>query len=213
MVHLTYVAMVLALSSLAAAPAAPEAGGSAAERTKIEAYLATHDVPAASELRAFASVPETALIAIASDANAERLTRARAVAALRLLPSPGVQEFLSKFIRSKAVTTDATERLLLRRAAVALGWMAGSDAPDLLSLLFDNEDEEVRLDAVLGISMSRAWNAADTLRKRLPVESSPRVKQQIERQLVALAGPQPEPPKATASKKNRPSREPMRGGF
>ena len=213
MVHLTCAAMIVAVSVLAGAPARPEAGRPAPERAKIQAYLATHDVPSSADLKALAPIPETALIAIASDAAVEKLTRARAVAALRLLPSPAVQEFLSKLIESKATTTDETLRLLLRRAAVALGWMAGSDAPDQLALLFENEDEDVRLDAVLGISMSRAANAAETLRKRLAVESSPRVRQQIERQLVTLAGPAPEPAKAPGSKKQPPARQPMRGGF
>jgi hypothetical protein len=205
--------MLFAVSVLAGAPAHPDAGRPLPERTKIEAYLATHDVPSASALRTFAPIPETALIAIASDEAVERLTRARAVAALRLLPSPAVQEFLIKLVQSKATTTDPTNRLLLRRAAVALGWLAGADAPDQLAPLFENDDEDVRVDAVLGISMSRAWNAAETLRKRLAIESSPRVRQQIERQLVALAGPAPETSKAPSSKEQRPSRQPMRGGF
>lgn len=209
----------LALSLVVAAPApavaaAPpsEAGHAKAERAKLQAYLESHDVPAAAELRQISPAPEKGLIAIASDQQAERLTRARAVAALRLLPSPAVQAFLTDLIETKATTTDATERLLLRRAAVSLGWLAEADAPEVLSALFDNDDVEVRVDAVLGISMSRASTAAGILRKRLAVEPSPRVRQQIERQLAALGAEQAEPDQPP-SKKKQPTREPMRGGF
>jgi HEAT repeat protein len=185
----------------------------AAQRATFETYLANHDVPSADDLFGLGASPANVLMAIASDEHAEGLTRARAVSALRLLPSPVVQTYLEKLIQSKATATDAADRLVVRRAAIALGWMAGSDAPDLLAALFANEDVEVRVDAVLGISMSRAATAANTLRKQLVVDSSPRVRQQIERQLVALAPPDPEPEKAPSAKKKQPSRQPMRGGF
>ncbi len=210
---LTYVAIVLSALAVSAGPSAPEGGPDAPEKAKIEAYLATRDVPSAAELQGFAAAPEKALMAIASDGHAPRLTRARAVAALRLLPSPSVQEFLVKLVQSKAKATDETERLLLRRAAVALGWIGGSDVPDRLFLLFENDDPEVRLDAVLGISMTRASTAAELLHKQLAVESSPRVREQIQRQLTALGEEPPQPDKAPSSKRRQPTREPMRGGF
>ena len=221
--HLTYLAMLVSvsLSALLAAPAAasPDAGHAKSERARVESYLESHDVSSAAEVRGVSPSPDKTLIAIASDEHAERLIRSRAVAALRFLPSSDVQEFLTKLIQDKATATDPTDRLILRRAAIAVGWMAGADAPDLLATLFANEDVEVRVDAVLGISMSRAGTATGTLRKQLAVESAPRVRQQIERQLVALEAPNsqtnqaPAPEKAATSKKKQPSREPMRGGF
>lgn len=223
--HLTYLAIAAALSlSLSRSPspsprlaasiaaASADAGVKKTERARVQSYLDTHDVPSAADLRGLSPSPEKPLIAIAGDDQVDRLARARAVAALRLLPSPAVQAFLTDLIQKQATTTNATLRLLLRRAAISLGWMAEADAPDVLSLLFDNEDVEVRVDAVLGISMSRASTAAMTLRKQLAVESSPRVRQQIERQLVALGAEQAEPDKPP-SKKKQPTREPMRGGF
>jgi hypothetical protein len=215
-VYLTYLAILLAsLGAAQAASPTPDGGPISPERTKIEAYLATHDLPSIAELRGFAASPDPVLMAIASDARAERLTRARAVAALRFLPSPVVQEFLAKLIRQNAKSTDATVRLLLRRAAVALGWIAGSDAPEHLTLLFANDDAEVRLDAVLGIAMSRGESAADVLRKQLVMETAPRVRDQIRRQLNALGEPPVgEPPVEPAKPPSRkPRREPMRGGL
>ena len=191
--------LAIVLSTLAASPASSDG------RSPFEAYLAAHDVPSAAELRALAKAPEDALMAIASDTRAEGLIRSRAVAALRLVPTPGVQGFLGKLIQAKAKATDASERLLVRRAAVALGWMAGPGAAEKLDLLFDNEDAEVRLDAAIGLGLSRAATAATCLRRQLAVETVPRVRDQIERQLRALGEPLVEP-KAPAPKKEQPMR-------
>jgi HEAT repeat protein len=202
---------IAACALAAAAPTPPASGGGKTgdARSRALAYLQSHDVAVVAELRALASAPEKPLMAIAEDAQAEGLARARAVAALRLLPSPEVQGFLGKLVRSKAKSKDATDQLLLRRAAVALGWMGGSRAGDDLALLFENGDPEVRLDAAIGIGLSRAPDAADLLRRQLAIESVPRVRNQIERQLRVLA-PAPTEPETAARKKER---TPMRGGF
>jgi HEAT repeat protein len=171
--------------------------------------LSTHDVPVAAELRALAATPETALMAIASDVRAEGLLRSRAVAALRLLPSAEVHVFLGKLIQAKAKASDATDRLIVRRAAVALGWISGTGAAATLALLFDNEDAEVRLDAAIGLGLTRAATAVPYLRRQLAVEAAPRVREQIERQLRALGESPAEPEKAPAPKQETP----MRGGW
>jgi len=209
-VHLTCLA--IAACTLAAAPASPppRAGGAAGDpRPKVEAYLAAKDVPAAAELAALASAPEKPLMAIATDAKADGLLRARAVAALRLVPSPEVGAFLFKLIAAKAKASEATDRLIVRRAAVALGWLAGPGTPEQLALLFDNEDAEVRLDAAIGLGLTRAADAPGLLRQQLAVETVPHVRDQIERQLRALGQPTPEPDK----KPRRKEQTPMRGGF
>jgi HEAT repeat protein len=196
---------------LAAAPAAAPfsaAGKAGGERPKLEAFLADHDVPSVAELRALSSTPAKLLMAIVDDARAQGLVRARAVAALRLFPSADTRSFLGGLLEAKAKTGDATERLLLRRAAVALGWMAGPDVCEQLALLFANDDTEVRVDAAIGLGLTRAAEAPALLRGQLAVESVARVRDQIERQLRAL--PQPPPPEP---KKPQPVRPPMRGGF
>jgi HEAT repeat protein len=210
-VPLTCLAIVL--SALAAQPApgsVPDRGKAADKATDVrprfEAYLTTHDVPVAGELRALAPAPETTLMAIASDGRADGLLRARAVAALRLVPSAEVHVFLGKLIQAKAKTNDATDRLIVRRAAVALGWIAGTGAAETLALLFDNEDADVRLDAAIGLGLTRAAAAVPSLRKQLAVESSPRVRDQIERQLRALGESTAAPEKAPAPKQETPMR-------
>jgi HEAT repeat protein len=179
-------------------------------RQQVEAFLAAHDVPTAAELRALAAAPENALMAIASDQRAEGLIRSRAVAALRLVATQEVRVFLGKLIQSKAKATDKTDRLLVRRAAVALGWMAQAGTVEQLALLFDNEDAEVRLDAAIGLGLTRAAAAATPLRRQLAVEPAPRVRDQIERQLRALSEPAPEPDKSHSPPMREP---PMRSGW
>ena len=209
--------LAIVLSTLAASPAsapAPDRGKDGGKdsdgRSKFEAYLAGHDVPLAAELRALAKSPEDPLMAIASDTRVEGLIRSRAVAALRLVPTKGVQSFLGKLIETKAKATDASDRLMVRRAAVALGWMVAPGAAEKLALLFENEDPEVRLDAAIGLGLTRAETAATLLRRQLAVESVPRVRDQIERQLRALPESSPEPDKAHTPPKRE---QPMRTGW
>jgi len=204
--------LAIAVCALAAAPpASPHKSGAASDdaRPKVEAYLTLNDVAVAAELRALARAPEGVLMAIALDAKADGLLRARAVAALRLVPTPEVGAFLGKLLRTHATASEASLRLVLRRAAVARGWLGGPGAPESLALLFENDDAEVRLDAVIGLGLTRAASAAPILRKQLAVEPAPRVREQIERQLHVLGQVATEPEKAPPRKEQ----QPMRSGF
>lgn len=190
---------------LAAAPAA-DAGRAGNDRARFEAYLGDHDVPTAAELRALGKAPDKSLITLSSDTRADGLVRARATAGLRFFPTPEVQTFLGKIIQKNAKATDATDRLIVRRAALALGWMVAARAADTLVLLFDNDDVEVRVDAAIGLGLTRSEAAASSLRRRLDVESAPRVREQIERQLRAMGQPTNQPEKAPPVKKETPMR-------
>jgi HEAT repeat protein len=208
------IAFSIVVSATPASPAsAPSPGGGkpSDEQSKVVVYLAAHDVASAEDLQRLATTPEKVLMDIASDAHVEGIVRARAVAALHLVGSHEAQAFLSKLVQSKAKATDATDRLILRRAAVVLGWMAGAGAAEDLAQLFDNDDAEVRVDAAIGIGLTRAETAATLLRRQLTAESAPRVRAQIERQLHALdqvLPPEPEKAPSHAQKK-----QPMRGGW
>ncbi len=193
---LTYLGITAWL--LMAAPAGHRAPGAAKSddvRARIEAYLDSHDVAVAADLHGLGPAPERALMAIAGDSKSDGLVRARAVAALRVVPTLAGRAFLGKLLRDKAKATDAAERLILRRAAVALGWLAGPDADKDLVLLFENEDPEVRVDAAIGLGLTRAVDAPMSLRRQLAVEAVPRVRDQIERQLRAFPPPPPPPSK------------------
>jgi hypothetical protein len=79
-----------------------------------------------------------------------------------------------------------------------------------LAQLLENDDPQVRLDAVIGLGLTRTEDAAVFLSKRLPVEEDARVRDQIEKQLRALA-PVVDP--APSKGAPRPSAQPMRSGF
>lgn len=208
-VPLTCLAIAVCLVSAAAGPRARDAAQAKHARAQLEAYLDAHDVADAGQLRAVTAAPEDPLMAIALDPAVKGLVRARAVAALRVVPSPAVRTFLGKLLRDKATATDATERLLLRRAAIALGWLGGPGASQDLAGLFENQDAEVRVDAALGLGLTRAAEAPALLHRQLAVEELPRVRQQIERQLRELGQP-PAPPEEPQRPRER---TPMRGGL
>jgi HEAT repeat protein len=86
----------------------------------------------------------------------------------------------------------------------------GVETVEQLAALFDNDDAEVRLDAAIALGLTRAATAAKFLRRQLAVEQSPRVREQIDRQLRTLGEAAPEPDKAPAPKKEQP---PMRSGW
>jgi HEAT repeat protein len=198
---------------MAAGPSTEGTSTRAAE-AKIKAYLTTHDVADAQQLRALSPTPEKSLMAIVSDSQAEGLIRARAVSALRLLPSPAIRDYLGKLVETKAKAVDANDRLIVRRAAVALGWLAAPKAPEQLAQLYANDDADVRLDATIGLGLTRAADAVDVLRQQLLVETVPRVRDQIQRQLHVLTQtPTPEPEKTDKPEKAPKNKEPLRGSW
>lgn len=196
---------------LAAAPSPPRHGEDKARlaQDRIAAYLAEHDVVTPDELRSLDPNPPKPLMAVALDGTAQALVRARAIAALRVVATPEVHRFLDKLIDDRAASTDATDRLLLRRAAITRGWLGGPGVEARLAKLFESGDPELRVDAAIGIGLTRGAEAADRLRRQLAVEKTPRVREQIERQLRAL-GQAPAAPETPPPPKQR---TPMRGGF
>src|SRR5512138_50658 len=104
---------------LAAAPAPPRHGEDKSRQAegRVAAYLADHDVVTPAELRGLDPSPAKPRIAVSLDVAAPALVRARGIAALRVVATPEVPRFLDKLIDDKAESTEATFRLLLRRAA------------------------------------------------------------------------------------------------
>src|SRR5262249_21375271 len=100
-----------------------------------------------------------------------------------------VHVYLENLVLRKTPSNDPTDRLILRRAAVALGWQSGPRVVDIIAPLLDHADAEVRLDAAVGLGLSRAAQAEGPLRLRLEAEADPSVRRQIEASLRALAPP------------------------
>ena len=128
------------------------------------------------------------LVQIADDRAATPPTRARAMEALTWVRTPATRDFLENFLIRKRPSSDAVDHLLLRKAAMALGWQAGPRSVDAVAALLDHPDPEVRLDAVVALGLTRARSAEKPLRDRLATEADATVRAQIESQLRVLTG-------------------------
>jgi HEAT repeat protein len=181
-IALASLALALAAGGRAAAAAAPA-------RAEVEAALRKSGREAESELPRLAASAEPVLIAIADDRAVDAAVRARAVAALAYARGPRVHVFLENLVLRKTPSSDPTDRLLLRRAAVALGWQAGPRVVETVAPLLGHADAEVRLDAAVALGLSRARDAEGPLRARLAEEPDASVRRQIESALKSIAPP------------------------
>jgi hypothetical protein len=167
---------------VAAKPAAPRPPRASVE-PKLRAY---HPDPAG--WRALGPGIDETLIEIARDGKVEILLRSRAVSTLGYFSTAASRKFLETTLDAQASSSDPGDRLLVRKAAVALGWLGGVSVPGRLAPLLGSEDPDVRLDAAVGLGLTRLPSAADSLRKRLDVERVERVRAQISRQIQAIEG-------------------------
>jgi HEAT repeat protein len=126
------------------------------------------------------------LLVIADDRAAVASLRARAVDAVGFIRVAAAHAFLENLITRKVPSRDPTDRLLLRRAAVALGWQSGPRVVETLAPLLDHDDAEVRLDVAVALGLSRLRAAEKPLRARLTRENDPEVRKQITAQLRSL---------------------------
>jgi HEAT repeat protein len=161
-----------------------------AARANREAVLkllgASERTPNEKELRGLGSDVDAVLIDLARDGKLEPRLRARAVSALAFAPTRASREHLVKLVTGGSAAKDATDVLLVRRAAVALGWQGGPTATPLLGVLLEHADPEVRIDAALALGLTRQASAVEVLRARLQAETDARVRGHISRQLSVI---------------------------
>jgi hypothetical protein len=192
-VALMWACAIVLLGGVLAAPAA----AAKVARPAVEARLRAHHLgPSEQDIRALGPGTDEALVAIAGDDKTDVLLRARAVSALAYCPTPVSRKFLERLLGEKVNATATGERLLARKAAMALGWLGGPGVPAQLAPLLAHADPEVRLDAALGLGLTRLGSAAAILRERLPVERDGRVRAQIGRQLRVIEAALVPPPGA-----------------
>jgi hypothetical protein len=170
-----------ALSVLLAGPAAP---AGRPDRAAVEARLRANTLPSsAADWRELGPGVDEVLIAIAGDAKADLQLGAHAVSALGVVSTRLGRAYLETVVKQKASSTDAGDKLLLRKAVLALGWAGGTLVPAQIGPLLEHPDPDVRLDVAIGLGLTRSEEAADLLRKRFDVETVPKVRSQIGRQL------------------------------
>jgi HEAT repeat protein len=172
------------MSVLLAASPAPAARP---ERAFIEARLRADTLPrSAADWRALGPEIDEVLIAIAGDSKADLQLRAHAVSALGVVSTRPGRAFLETVVKEKGSSKDAADEVLLRKAALALGWSGGAAVPDQLGPLLEHPDPDVRLDVAIGLGLTRSEAAAEFLRRRFAEETVPKVRRQIGRQLSLI---------------------------
>jgi HEAT repeat protein len=170
-----------------AAPSPRAASKPRNERAALESFLSTSErPPSAVDLSAFGKRPDRLLISLAEDAALDPLLRARAVSALHHTPTVEARAHLAKILTRNGKSADTTDKLLLRRAAVAAGWHGGSNVTVLVGPLLDHPDPEVRVDAGVALGLSRLPDAVRLLRARVATEPDARERGHLGRQLQSL---------------------------
>ena len=165
------------------------AGASAPSRAEVEARLQKAPLGLSStQLAELGTAAGAPLIQIASDRSATPSMRARAVATLAFVRTPAAHDFLENFVVRNLPSSDAVDRMLLRKAAIALGWQSGPRCVEVLATLLDHPDVEVRTDGVVALGLTRTRAAEKPLRDRLALEGDAGVRTQIENQLKTLRG-------------------------
>jgi hypothetical protein len=186
--HRRALALVWAAGLIAITTLAHAVAPAPTTRAEVEARLqkATRGLSAA-EVADLGAGAGAWLAQIANDRAAPPTTRARAMQALTYVRTPATRDFLENFLIRKRPSSDAIDHILLRKAAMALGWQGGPRSVDAVAALLDHPDPEVRLDAVVALGLTRARSAEKPLRDRLAAETDAAVRAQIESQLRVLA--------------------------
>jgi hypothetical protein len=153
-------------------------------RAEVEASLAKSSAPA--DLQRWAASADGILTALAADRGASETVRGRAVAALAYARTARVHAFLENFVIEKTPSSAEIDHLLLRRAAVSLGWQGGARVVELVAPLLESTDADVRLDAAAALGLCRDRSAEAPLRARLAAETDAAVKRQLESALKAV---------------------------
>lgn len=185
----TLLLAVLASADAGTSARAPDGGTSTKRpiRDEVEAALAKSG--GVGELSRLAAASPGPLMAVASDQAAPETVRARALSALAYARGLKVQTFLENFVVARTPPLDATDRLLLRRAAVALGWQGDARLVEVVAPLLENADVDVRLDGAVALGLGRTRAAEAPLRARLTTETDAAVRRQIEASLKSVTAP------------------------
>jgi HEAT repeat protein len=171
----------------AATPLGPRASPTGGERTAIENRLQKSVTGVTAADGAALGPPALPILfAIVDDRAAVTSLRARAVDVVGFIRVAAAHAFLENLITRMVPGRDPIDLLLLRRAAVALGWQSGPRVVDTLAPLLDHDEADVRLDAAVALGLSRLHAAEKPLRVRLTRESDPEVRKQLTAQLRSL---------------------------
>jgi HEAT repeat protein len=190
-IHVGLLLAALAPPDAGAPARAPGDGGAGASakvsaRAEVETALGK---AGGAELQRLAATAQATLMMIASDRSTAETLRARALSALAYARNLRAQTYLENFVVGRTPPLDATDRVLVRHAAVALGWQGDARLVETVAPLLDNADADVRLDAAIALGLGRTRSAEAPLRARLATETDAAVRRQIEASLKAVTAP------------------------
>jgi len=187
-IHITLLFAALAATDAGAPGHRPggDAGTDPKASARSEVETALGKGGGVAELQRLAASAQGILMVIASDRTTQEMVRARALSALAYARNIRAQAFLENFIVGRTPPLDATDRLLVRHAVVALGWQGDPRLIEILGPLLDNADTEVRMDTAVALGLGRMRSAEAPLRARLATETDSAVRRQIEASLKAV---------------------------
>jgi len=168
-------------------------------REAVESLLKGYErVFTEADMRALGPGTDLVLARIADDGKAHEILRVRAVSALAYAKTAAARGTLESILRRKADAPAGVDRLLLRKAAVALGWQNGPGVVARLRPLLSHDDEDVRIDAAIGLGLTRSPAAAVELRARFTDEPAVSVRHQLTKQIKAIDDDAAAEPRQTA---------------
>ncbi len=126
------------------------------------------------------------LLIIARDPKAALALRARAIDGMAYFPLAANRDFLETTLIDLISAKNEADKMILRRAAVALGWQGAGNAATRIAVLLDHDDADVRADAALALGLTRNPAAIAALQKRSSLEKDPRVRRQLDRQIRVI---------------------------
>jgi HEAT repeat protein len=140
-------------------------------------------VVTAEEVRALGPRADRLLIGVASDARSSRLRRARALLALRHVPSEEAREFLRAVIADKREAVEGADVLDLAAALTSLSPYGREVLTDLLAFVA-HRSADVRHAAISALGAVHEPEAESAIRARLYVERDPGVRDAAARALA-----------------------------
>ena len=195
--------VLLGNSAVAAPPAATTAKATdrpaGATRASVEAKLAKEGrTLVQADVQAMGKDADLILIDIMRDHRASSALRTRAVDALAASGSAVARDQL---VRLVTVTKDEADLPLVRKALLGLGWMGDGRIVANAGPWLDHKSPAVRLDAAVGLALSKNPEAFELLARHNRREKDADVRQQIDR---LIKRHQDEHPKAVAKPSPRP---------
>lgn len=156
---------------------------------EVERVLGGYEhAPTAEEVKRLGTGADQVLIAVAQDARTSPIRRARAIGALRFVPSAGAHAFLRALIDEKARAPEGADVLDVASALAALAPYGREDLALELSYLA-HASVELRHAAAAALGVIADAEALPSLRARLAVERDGGTRLMLARSIKSIEAP------------------------